>query len=93
MLKKLIILLIFVAFLIPPLSFAQEKEIDWHLKALELQLQVEQLKLLLEQSQRNERILRSVIQDLDQNKFAFGTVTAREELEDYRASLIDKLKK
>lgn len=90
MLKKLIILSVFLALLIPTSFLAQEKQIDWQLKALELQVQVDQLKLLLEQSKTNERILQAVIQELYQNKFALGTTSSREQLENYRRSLIEK---
>ena len=90
MLKKLMILSIFVAFLIPPFCLAQEKQIDWHLKALELQVRVDQLKVLLEQSQANERVLRSLIQDLYQRKLGTDTSDAIQELELYKASLINK---
>lgn len=102
MLKKLIILSIFLALLLPPFCLAQEKQtlardltaltIDWQLRALEFQLQIEHLKVLLEQSQASERILRSLMQELYQKKLDIQTLDARQQLEDYKRSLIGKKK-
>jgi len=60
---------------------------DWQLKALELQVQVEQLKAKLRDSQEIVRLYQFYIEQMQQEREGKGIAKASEELKKYKDSL------
>ena len=76
-------------------SFAQEAPKgppDWKLTALELQVQVEQLKAKLQDSQEIIRLYQVYITQLQQEREGKTTAKAGEELKKYKDSLATDMK-